>query len=188
MNSEQRKVVGVRTSANKDYWKSKAASNSSCIFLERDLCLRGATNCCNRSRSSQTDSSSSSSLSVGPVANVTDVLQPSRLIVLTLYPPPVWIFPHSPTGTPHVHNDARDPSSERWNCVGENWPVILPKIATSTSIEGSFTCRKSETWDPTALLPSEVRRAEDFFALKNPDDFSRVWTRDLGYLKAARYR
>jgi len=37
--------------------------------------------------------------------------------------------------------------------VGENWPVILPEIATS--------------------LPKE-RRAEDFFALKNPDGFSRV--------------
>ena len=39
-------------------------------------------------------------LSVGPVANATDVLQPSRLIVLTLSPLPVWTFPHSPPGTP----------------------------------------------------------------------------------------
>jgi len=43
--------------------------------------------------------------------------------------------------------------------VGENWPVILPKIATSTSIQGSFTCLKSATWD----LSLEGRRAEDFF-------------------------
>ena len=43
---------------------------------------------------------SSSSLSVGPVANATDVLQPSRLIVLTLSPPPVWMFPRSSPGTP----------------------------------------------------------------------------------------
>jgi len=40
-----------------------------------------------------------SSLSVGPVANTTDVLQPSRLIVLTLSPPPVWTFPRSALGT-----------------------------------------------------------------------------------------
>jgi len=58
--------------------------------------------------------------------------------------------------------------------VGENRPVILPEIATSTSIQGSFTCRKSETWDPWLYFPSEGRRAEDFFALKNPDGFGQV--------------
>jgi len=63
----------------------------------------------------------------------------------------------------HVHNDARDPSSERWNYVGENWPVILPEIATSTSIQGSFTSRKSPTWNPWLYFPSEGRCAEDFF-------------------------
>jgi len=42
----------------------------------------------------------SSSSSVGPMANATDVLQPSRLIVLTLSPPRVWAFPRLPTGSP----------------------------------------------------------------------------------------
>jgi len=74
----------------------------------------------------------------------------------------------------HVYNDARDPSSERWNYVGENWPVILPEIATSMSIQGSFTYHKSATWDPWLYFPSEGSSAEDFFALKNPDRFSRV--------------
>jgi len=56
MKNEQQKFVGtgteicgVRTSVNKEYWKRKAASNSSCIFLERDPCLRRTTNSCNRS-------------------------------------------------------------------------------------------------------------------------------------------
>jgi len=40
------------------------------------------------------------SSSVGPVANATDVLQPSRLSVLTLSPLPVCTFPCSPPGTP----------------------------------------------------------------------------------------
>jgi hypothetical protein len=31
-----------------------------------------------------------------------------------------------------------------------------------------FTCRKSKTWDRRLYFPSEGRRAEDFFALKNP--------------------
>jgi len=72
---------------------------------------------------------------------------------------------------PYIHNDARDPSSERWNCVGENWLIILPGIATSMSIQGSFTCCKSATWDRRLYLPSKGRRTEDFFALKNPDGF-----------------
>jgi len=74
----------------------------------------------------------------------------------------------------HIHNDAIDPSSKRWNCVGENWPVILPEIATSTSIQGSFRCHKSATWDPQLYFPSEGRRAEDFFTLKSLDSFGWV--------------
>jgi len=58
-----------------------------------------------------------------------------------------------------------------WARIG---PVILPEIATSMLIQGSFTCRKSATWDPQLYFPSEGRRAEDFFALKNPDGFGRV--------------
>jgi len=75
---------------------------------------------------------------------------------------------------PHVPNNARDPSSGRWNCVGEKWPVILPEIATFMSIQGSFTCCKSATWDPQLYFPSKGRRAEDFFALKNPAGFGWV--------------
>ena len=45
-------VSGI--SAIKSYWKSRAGSNSSCIFLVRDPSLQRATNSCNRSRASQT--------------------------------------------------------------------------------------------------------------------------------------
>jgi len=58
--------------------------------------------------------------------------------------------------------------------VDKNWLVILPEIATSTSIQGSFTRRKSATWNQRLYFPSEGRRAEEFFALKNPDGFGRV--------------
>ena len=40
---------------------------------------------------------------------------------------------------------------------------FLPEITTSTPIQGSFTCRKSMTWDPQLYFPSEGRRAEDLF-------------------------
>ena len=36
------------------------------------------------------------------------------------------------------------------------------------TLSGSFTCRKYATWDKRLYFPSEGRRAEDFFALKNP--------------------
>ena len=52
--------------------------------------------------------------------------------------------------------------------MGEKFPRILPKVATSTSLLGSFTCRKLTPWDRRLYFPSEERRAEDFFRPKNP--------------------
>ena len=61
----------------------------------------------------------------------------------------------------------RDPSSQRWNYVGEKWPINFDWNARLPhSIQESFTCRKSTTWDRRLYLPSEGRRAEDFFAWK----------------------
>jgi hypothetical protein len=54
------------------------------------------------------------------MANATDVLQPSRLIVLTVSPPRLFGRSTFAAKCPHVPNDARDPISERWNYVGEN--------------------------------------------------------------------
>jgi hypothetical protein len=52
--------------------------------------------------------------------------QSLRLIVLP-YPLLFLDVPTSAARRLHVHNDARDPSSKRWNCVGEKVQVILPK-------------------------------------------------------------
>jgi len=54
------------------------------------------------------------------MANATDVLQPSRLIVFTLSPPACLDLPMFTARYPHVPNNARVPSSERWNYVGKN--------------------------------------------------------------------
>ena len=63
----------------------------------------------------------------------------------------------------------RDPSSQRWNYVGEKWSMNSALNARlPRSIQGSFTCRKSTTWDWWLYFPSEGRRAENFFTLKNP--------------------
>ena len=50
--------------------------------------------------------------------------------------------------------------------MGEKGSRILSKVATSTSLLASFTCRKFTTWDRRLYFPSEGRRAEDFFARK----------------------
>ena len=50
--------------------------------------------------------------------------------------------------------------------MGEKLRRILPKVAASTLLLGSFTCRKFTTWDRRLYFPSEERRAEEFFARK----------------------
>ena len=76
---------------------------------------------------------------------------------------PLWLV--VPTFTArclHTYNNTRDPSSERWNYVG----VIVPEFCLNDdfhAIWGSFTCRKSTTWDRRLYFSSEGRRAEDFF-------------------------
>ena len=45
---------------------------------------------------------------------------------------------------------------------------ILPEnVRLPRNIQGSFMCRKCTAWDERLYFPSEGRRAEDFFALKN---------------------
>jgi len=68
----------------------------------------------------------------------------------------------------HVRNDARDPSSDSGTMSEKGCPVILPTWHLYSRHYASFTCRKSTTWDRRLYFPSEGRRAEDFFALKNP--------------------
>jgi len=61
-----------------------------------------------------------SSSSVGPVA------KPQMYCSLLAYhthpttPPPVFDVPTFAARYPHIPNDAKDPSSKRWNSVGEN--------------------------------------------------------------------
>ena len=68
-------------------------------------------------------------------------------------------------------HDARDPSSEWWNYGREYFPVNLAEMSTSTPFWDLLHEAKYDM-GPTALLPSEGRRDEDFFALK---------IRELGY-------
>jgi hypothetical protein len=68
----------------------------------------------------------------------------------------------------------------------EKWPRILPKMAISMSLLGSFTCRKARhgTDDFTSPLKEGVLR---IFLPEKSDGFGQVWTRELGYQRPARY-
>ena len=44
-----------------------------------------------------------------------------------VFPPPLYV-PIFADNFLYVRNDARDPSSERWNCGRESWPEIFPKF------------------------------------------------------------
>jgi len=48
-------------------------------------------------------------------------------VVCHCSPPPLDV-PNFAASCLYVRNDARDPSSERWNCGREIFPVILPKF------------------------------------------------------------
>jgi hypothetical protein len=59
------------------------------------------------------------------------------------------------------------PSRERGNCGQEIASNFANKWWVPHHLKGSFTCRKSVTWDRRLYFPSEGSHAEDFFALKN---------------------
>ena len=50
----------------------------------------------------------------------------------------------------------------------ELWARMLSGNFAEMTTSTPFTCRKSTTWDRRLYFPSEGRRAEDFYALKNP--------------------
>ena len=62
-----------------------------------------------------------------------------------------------------------DPSSERRKYLSQKLPVIQTESCDFDAYTlGSFICRKYSTLDKRLYFPSERRRAQDFFALKNP--------------------
>ena len=86
---------------------------------------------------------------------------------------------HTPNKvSPRLKRRERTPLAEG-GTMGQKLPRILPKMATSTSPLGSFTCRILTTWDRRLYFRSEGRRAEDFFSRKirrlRPGLNTRTW-------------
>jgi hypothetical protein len=82
-------------------------------------------------------------------------------------------FQLSPQEDPSVWSDDSEPRSGRWNYGRE----ILQKVATSTSLLGSFTCHKA--WHGTDGFASPPKeRVLRIFSPEKSDGFGRVWTRE----------
>jgi len=84
----------------------------------------------------------------------------------------------------HARNDARDPNSERWNCVGENYLVILPKWRLPRHL-GIFYMPQIYDMGPTALLPLRRKACWEFF---RPGLNPRTWVLKGRRLKRVQVR
>ena len=121
------------------------------------------------------------------MTNAPNVLQPYWLIVLPLDVPDLtaslllwgtsgqrwrflWTFLFSNVLTFATSRLQEILAAEGGSTWARNGRWILPENARLPhNIQGSFTCRKSTTWNRRLYFPSEGRCAGDFFALKNPN-------------------
>ena len=88
-------------------------------------------------------------------------------------------------GPPASESTRANPAA-RGGTMGEKWPRILPKVATSTSLLGSFTYRKLRHGADGFTSPPKEGELR-IFSPEKSDGFGRVWTRELGYQRPARY-
>ena len=86
-------------------------------------------------------------------------------VVCRCFPPPLYV-PTFAARCLHVRKEVRDPSSERWNYGRERLSGNYAYIASIFTPLGIFYM--PQIYDMGLYFPSEGRRAEDFFALKNP--------------------
>jgi hypothetical protein len=79
----------------------------------------------------------------------------------------------------YVHKEARNPSSEIWNCEQEDWPIIF-RHQDFYAIYGSFTCRK-----PTKLPVGDILIVWKKYVFKTRPMKKEYWrsTKSLSILK-----
>ena len=99
-------------------------------------------------------------------------------LVCHCFPPPLDV-PTFAARCLYVRNDARDPSSERWNCGREICPVILPKFRLPRKFR-DFYVPQIYDMGPTALLPLRSKACWGFFRPKNPTALARFEPANLG--------
>jgi hypothetical protein len=104
-----------------EYWCVLVGSLCSCCMLIMPRLRRIQVFCVSFGQHSSSSS--------GPGAHAPDAPQSLGLLCDPCPPPPPHDFgcSHFRHQAPPRLYDVRDPSSERWNCGRQCWPVILPK-------------------------------------------------------------
>jgi len=87
-----------------------------------------------------------------------------RLFVRPWNPPPGFRHSYFRRPVPPRPYDARDPSSERWNCGQKCRPVILPKCRLYTLHLGIFYMPQICDMGQMALLPLRRKACWGFFS------------------------
>ena len=86
-------------------------------------------------------------------------------VVCHCFPPPLDV-PTFAARCLYVRNDARDPSSERWNCGRERCPVILPKFRLPRKFRDLLHAENLRHGTDGFTSPPKEGALRIFFALK----------------------
>ena len=86
-------------------------------------------------------------------------------VVCHCFPPPLDV-PTFAARCPYVRNDARDPSSEMWNCGRERCPVILPKFRLPLKFWNLLHAANLRHGTDGFISPPKEGVLRIFFALK----------------------
>ena len=88
-------------------------------------------------------------------------------VVCHCFPPPLD-FPTFAVRCLYVRNDARDPSSERWNCGRERCPVISPKFRLPFTFRDLLHAANLRHGTDGFTSPPKEGVLRIFFRPKNP--------------------
>jgi hypothetical protein len=88
-------------------------------------------------------------------------------VVCHCFPPPLDV-PTSAARCLYVRNDAREPSSERWNCGPEICPVILPKFRLPRKFRALLYAANLRHRTDGFTFPPKEGVLRIFFRPKNP--------------------
>ena len=80
----------------------------------------------------------------------------------------------------YVRNDARDPSSGRWNCGREICPVVLPKFRLPRKFRDLLHAANLQHGTDGFTSPPKEGALRIFFHPKNPTASARFETANLG--------
>ena len=116
--------------------------------------------------------------------SATEVLQSGWLFILTLFNTLVWTFPRSPPGT-STSTTTRKILVQKVELCGRELADNFAGNCDFHVNSGIFHMTQICDMAPTLYLPSERRRAEDFFGLKSPDGFGRVFNLRTRVLKGS---